>query len=251
MSVEIREEFAAELRAMLVEQARASGARGRRRWGWRTAGVKVMFALAVIVTGGGAAAATGVLPIPGSTVTTRLGAAVTVTGSGTQTIGLGAPPQGADAIGLAFRCLTSGSFVFADGSSETCSQADAQHAAQLTATLPLALGQHRTVITAGAGERWQASVFYASVARLPYKTNADGQTYGSAGGAPGGPANEPDLIAVQATNGKAGYAYASQLNGRTPTSPAQAIAENNQPARMIPVYESDGKTRIGEFNAGS
>ncbi len=58
-------------------------------------------------------------------------------------------------------------------------------------------------------------------------------------------------MAVQATNGKVGYAYANQLNGPTPTRPAQAVAENNQPARMIPVYESDGKTQIGQFKVGN
>ena len=134
-----------------------------------------------------------------------------------------------------------------DGAGETCDEGDLQHSTQSIGTLPLARGQDSIVITADAGDRWRATVFYASTGRTPYKTNANGQTYGTDGGAPGGPLDEPDLEAVQATNGKVGYAYATQLNGPTPTSPAQAIAENNQPARTIPVYQSDGRTQIGQF----
>lgn len=203
-----------------------------------------------LAVGGGAAAATIVLSLPGGTVVTQLAPARTVTGDGTETISLGSPPQGTNSISLTFSCLTSGNFVFADGSSEDCSQADVQQSTELSEMLPLAVGQNSTVITAGPGERWRATVFYASATRTPYKTNASGQTYGTDGGAPGGPLNEPDLVAVQATNGRIGYAYATQLNGPTPTSPAQAIAQDNQPARMIPVYESDGKTQIGEFKVG-
>jgi hypothetical protein len=251
MSVEINEEFAKALRGMLVEHVQSDKNRPRLLWWPKSIGIKVAVAGLVICAGGGAAAATGVLSIPGATVTTQLAAAVTVTGSGTETISLGAQPQGANAINLTFSCLTAGTFRFADGSSETCSEADLQHPAQSNGTLPLALGQHTTVIAAAPGERWRATVFYAATVRTAYKTNADGQTYGTDGGAPAGPVDEPDLEAVIATNGEQGYAYASQLNGPTPTSPAQAAAENNQPARTIPVYESDGKTQIGQFKVGN
>lgn len=249
MSVEINEQFAQALRGMLVEHIKSSSRRG---WRPKSIATKVAVAGAVIAAGGGAAAATGVFSIAGTTVTTQVAAAVTVTGSGTQTISLGTPPKGANAIALTFTCLTPGRFGFADGSSETCSQADFPHPAQASTALPIALGQDTTVITATQGERWRATVFYAATLRTPDKTNADGQTYGADGGAaPGGPVNEPDLVAVNATNGQQGYVYATQLYGPTPTSPTQAVAENNQPARMIPVYESDGKTRIGEFKVGS
>lgn len=251
MSVEINEEFVVALREMLIEHVQASGRRRRLFRRPRTVALKVLIAGAVIAVGGGAAAATGVFSLPGSTVTTQLATAVTVTGSGTQTISLGPQLKGANAISLTFTCLTAGRFIFADGSSEACSTADLQHPATSTGTLPLAVGQDTTVITAGAGERWQATVFYASTARIPYSTNASGQTYGADGGQGGSPLHEPDLVAVQATNGKLGYAYASQLNGPTPTSPAQAIAENSQRSRTIPVYESDGRTQIGQFKVGN
>jgi hypothetical protein len=250
MSIEIDEEFATALRGMLVEHVRSSHT--RRRFGWPTTiGLRVVLAAAVLAVGGGVAAGTGVLSLPGSTVTTQLATAVTVTGAGTETISLGTQPRGANAISMTFTCLTPGTFTFADGSSEECSGPDMNHQPQSTGTLPLAVGQDTTVITAGPRERWQATVFYASTTRTPYKTNADGQTYGTDGGAPSGPVDEPDLVAVQATNGQVGYAYANQLNVPTPTSPAQAVAQDNQPARIIPVYESDGKTQIGQFKVGN
>jgi hypothetical protein len=251
MSVEINEDFAAALRGMLIEHVNTSSR--RRVLGWpRTVSLKIALASVVIAIGGGAAAATtGVVAIPGGTVTTQLAPAVTVTGTGTETVNLGAQPHGANSISLTFTCLTPGTFVFADGSSANCFMADADHPSHLSETLPLALGQNSTVITAGAGERWQATVSYTSTTRTPYKTNANGQTYGTDGGEPGGPLHQPDLMAVQATNGKLGYAYATQLNGPTPTSPSQALADNNQATRTIPVYESDGKTQIGEFKVGN
>lgn len=251
MSVEIDAEFAEALRGMLIEHVQTNKTHSRRRWWPKSIGLKVALAGVVIAVGGGAAAATGVLGLPGATVTTQLATAVTVVGSGTQTIDLGPRPQGANTINVTFSCLTSGRFIFADGSSETCSDTDLQHQNQLTGTLPLALGQQTIVITAAPGQRWRATIFYAATTRTPYKTNADGQTYGTDGGAPAGPLDEPDLVAVIATNGQQGYVYASQLNGPTPTSPAQAVAENNQPARTIPVYESDGKTQIGQFKVGN
>jgi hypothetical protein len=250
VSVEIDEEFATALRGMLVEHVRSSQDPRRFRWP-TTMGLRALLATVVLAAGGGAAAATGVFSLPGSTVTTQLATAVNVTGVGTETISLGPQPQGANAISMTFTCLTPGTFTFADGSSEECSGPDMNHPSPSTEALPLAVGQDTTVITAAPGERWQATVFYAATARTPYKTNADGQTYGSDGGAPAGPVDEPDLVAVQATNGKVGYAYANQLYGPTSTSPAQAVATDNQPARIIPVYESDGKTRIGQFRVGN
>jgi len=251
MSVEINEDFAAALREMLIEHAQTRNRRPRLlRWP-QTLGLKIALVGVVLAVGGSAAAATVVLSLPGGTVVTQLAPAITIAGNGTETISLGAPPQGTNVISLTFSCLTPGNFVFADGSREDCSQTDAQQSTVLSETLPLAVGQSSTVITAGPGERWRATVFYASATRTAYKTNASGQTYGSDGGAPGGPLDEPDLVAVQATNGKVGYAYAAQLNGPTPTNPDQAVTENSQPARTIPVYESDGKTQIGAFKVGN
>jgi hypothetical protein len=50
--------------------------------------------------------------------------------------------------------------------------------------------------------------------------------------------------------GKDGYVYAADLDGPTPTSPADALAQQearHDKPRTIPVYEADGQTRIGVF----
>lgn len=87
-------------------------------------------------------------------------------------------------------------------------------------------------------------------AKSVYPMNASGLTYG-----PNKPlVEEPDLMAVVATNGKVGYCYRKDLEGPgpMPTSPAEAIASNERSLRghTIPVYESDGVTQIGVFQVG-
>jgi hypothetical protein len=59
------------------------------------------------------------------------------------------------------------------------------------------------------------------------------------------------LIAVIATNGKTGYAYAKDLHGGPmPTSPEDAVKNfNNLPPREVPVFLSDGETKVGVFLA--
>ena len=79
--------------------------------------------------------------------------------------------------------------------------------------------------------------------------NASGQTYGS-GLLARSPADEPDLILVEATNGKVGYSSRVDLEGPEPKTPEEALrlqaAQGGKP-RAIPVYLSDGKTAIGVF----
>lgn len=79
--------------------------------------------------------------------------------------------------------------------------------------------------------------------------NDHGVTYGSGLDAVS-PEDEPDLIRVQATNGKEGYAYRTDLEGPEPSSPAAAIAQQKAKGGkpdVIPVYEVDGITQIGVF----
>jgi|GEM_PF-2234306 len=91
-----------------------------------------------------------------------------------------------------------------------------------------------------------------SVVALPpetqVKVNAEGKTYGSAAGAKSR-AEEPDLIAVIATNGEKGYVWKTDLYAGQPKNPEEA-AKMVPKERVIPVYKSDGHTKIGEFVVG-
>jgi len=83
-----------------------------------------------------------------------------------------------------------------------------------------------------------------------YNKNANGQTFGSELDAPD-PADMPDLIAAIATNGEQGYVYATDLHPEmfnSPTSPEQAIQENDQSkTHVVTVYAEDGTTKIGVY----
>lgn len=64
------------------------------------------------------------------------------------------------------------------------------------------------------------------------------------------PAGGPDWIRAFATNGRVGYVRSSELNGPLPSSPAQAVAMDQAPPRVIPVYALDRRTVIGQFVVG-
>ena len=235
MTVRMDEAFAAGLRSALVDHVETTSAR-RRRTRWHvTFGV----GLGVLLVGGGVAVAAGVLPLPGADVVTPLGPSVTGTGTGTGTVELGTPPADATSIDIKLTCLTAGRFFTADGASLECSATDAGHGS-MDWQVPLLVGQHTTVIRAGSGERWRAVVTYSDVTTTQWGTNADGLTYGVMNDK-----GTPDLLAVIATNDRAGYVYSRDLQGPEPTG-LQTGASTSKPIQL-PVYNSDGHTVIGEF----
>jgi len=88
------------------------------------------------------------------------------------------------------------------------------------------------------------------------KVNEYNQTYGS-NLATTEYGNEPDLILVEADNGKNGYVYKDDFydTANQPNNPKEALAymerlEKDGP-KTIPVYEHDGKTVIGSFKIGN
>lgn len=98
-----------------------------------------------------------------------------------------------------------------------------------------------------------------------YPENADGLTFGSVMDA-SSPDSEPDLILVEATNGREGYVYKTDLDqadgtaaARTFKSPDEAVAwQQERDTRAlreghptVAVYDRDGKTVIGEFEISS
>jgi hypothetical protein len=252
MTDRMDERFAAALREVLVEQVQAAPASEHwldRRKHRLAVGVGIC---ALAISGGGIAYATGVFSaaLPGETVTTTRGAAVTYTETGSHTLNLGPRPVSANGVSISLHCLSVGTFIYPGGDSERCNtprdvrQASTESVA--SNSFPLVPGQTTITIKTTPGARWRVSARYVTLTGTPWKVDASGQTYGVEN-----QHGTPDLVAVMATNHRDGYAYANQLQGPTPTSPAQAVAQNKLPARTIPVYESDGKTQIGTFDAGN
>lgn len=112
-------------------------------------------------------------------------------------------------------------------------------------------------ILAPAGVTTKGGVAPSAMPDPSYPTNSSGKTFGSLLDS-NSPSNDPDLIKVEATNGKVGYVYKKALDDADGTtaaqsfkSPEDAIAYQRAHASdalvEIPVYSSDGKTQIGTF----
>lgn len=239
--------FSDALRAELVSQVNkeAPVAKRRRTRVWIGFG-----ALAGAGLLGIGAAAAGLFVLPGGEKVTSLASPVTTTYTGTATVELGTPPEGATGIQMEFTCLTPGRFEFPDGAASICSASDATSptSGRSGYTISLSPGQDSVTIKTDPEARWQLTAKYVKQERTPLGVNAKGETYGVESQENG----TPDLIAVMATNGQSGYAYASDLyGGPMPTSPEDAVKNFNtpRPPREIPVFKSDGETQIGVFMA--
>ncbi|QYE99523.1 hypothetical protein [Paraclostridium sordellii] len=86
-----------------------------------------------------------------------------------------------------------------------------------------------------------------------FKTNDNGETYGTYIDKGDGEWEEPDLMAVIGVNDVEGYVKKVDLydEENQPNNPEEAIAcmeeREKEGPRLIPVYEKDGKTVIGEY----
>jgi hypothetical protein len=245
-------QFASAFRARLVEHVTAATPPKSRR--------RILFAggiaLALIVGGTAAAAATGLLPLPGGTATTELAETVSGTFTGTAALDLGQRPAGATGVAVSLTCLTPGTFVFDDGASVTCTTpTDTTHAT--TYIVPAdAITDTRVEITADPDAVWTLTATWVQEQTTPWAVNNGGDTYGVIN-----ENGEPDLIAVITTDNKPGYVRRDDLHdadGTTAaesfTSPEDALRwqeQNAGIAHYIPVYESDGETQIGVFQVGS
>jgi hypothetical protein len=83
-----------------------------------------------------------------------------------------------------------------------------------------------------------------------YRTNENGQTYGSQAGPSihGNP--QPDLIAAKGADGTSGYITYEDSMGPQPKTPEEAVEmqkEGKFNIREIPLYAADGKTVLGSF----
>jgi hypothetical protein len=249
--------FAAALRDELVAGVTAPAPVS---W-WRRRPVLISAGVLIGLGTAGAAAAASLHAGPGGWDVVALAPPVTATLSGTQTLDLGPRPDGANAVQIDITCVTPGQvWVVVDVAAVACD------AAGQTSGSPfdLAPGQTTWTFTANAGATYRVSVGYRSAQQQPWGVNANGESYGQEkssvnGFGPRTAANVPDLIAVTATNGHDGYvraaddAWAANGGGAEPTSQAEALARqaaNVGKGWAIPVYESDGKTPVGEFVVG-
>lgn len=250
--VHLSEGFSSALRSVLTAQVFAESAAKKRRNRriWLGAGI---FAGAGLRGGVGAAAA-GFSYHPGGDSVTTLSAPVFGTYSGTATVDLGTAPAGVTNLAVELTCLTPGRLVFDDGASIVCDAANPgkQSGPNGGYSIPLAPGQHTVTITTEPGASWAIKASYVQQTTTDWAVNSHGQSYGvlNANGA-------PDLVAVVASNGKTAYAHSKDLDDANGTaaatsfkSPEDALAcqnANRGKTFSVPVYESDGTTRVGEF----
>jgi hypothetical protein len=184
---------------------------------------------------------------PGEDVVTPLSEPVTKAGTGgTTTIELGPRPPLANKVEIRLTCLSSGTFNFSGGGIALCSMSDTPEdpPTPQALQLPLSPGQTSLTITASHDARWRLTTSYVRAIPSAWSVNASGQTFGVL--------NEngiPDLVAVQAANGREGYVYAQQRFPALASSPPKGTTGQSRPdqTRSVPVYLSDGKTRIGDF----
>lgn len=209
-------------------------ARNRRRVRGLTLGIGGV-ALAAALTGG----AIFVANLPGTTTYTTLGDVVLEgTYTGTATLDLGAPPEGADVVFLDITCTEGGDMSvrtagpYESGAEWNCSNPIRKDTIHINDGRMPDPGTSTITITADAGTEWSVVARYASAYTSEWGVNANGQTYGVPNDS-----GIPDLTAAQATNGKIGYILQDDL-------------WNADGKSTIPVYESDGTTVIGEFPLG-
>jgi hypothetical protein len=247
--------FASALRDQLIRTVSHRRRFGPKKW---QLGIGVLAGSTVIA--GGVAVASGFLSStpPGAPHDTPLSRIVTVTRTGTSTVELGSAPKGTTSISLTLTCLSVGQYGFPDGSSVSCSAQNLSHPPspeqQTTVAVPLSLGQRSVTIMATSGASWTLRAVYVKRVITPWRTNANGQTYGQMN-----VYGTPDLIeAAVKKDGHQGYVKASDLNcasGRSAVqNPSQAAAWTEASKNRnvsVPVYESNGRTVIGSLKVGT
>ncbi|WP_217181140.1 hypothetical protein [Streptomyces sp. AC495_CC817] len=177
--------------------------------------------------------------LPGETEITPAAEEVTGSHTGTAEIELGPVPAGADRIVLDITCSDGGVMEVptrpgqgagASSVSWNCSDPREGDTVHIQDALLPAGCETGIVITAAPGTSWTYVARYASSVTSDWGVNDSGETFGVPNDS-----GVPDLIRAQATNGESGYIRDSEM-GIT---------------GCIPVYESDGATKIGLFPNGA
>ncbi|KMZ43134.1 MULTISPECIES: hypothetical protein [Bacillales] len=98
-----------------------------------------------------------------------------------------------------------------------------------------------------AKETETSPIIEALLSRDEYDVNDNGETYGS-GLSEESVGEFPDLISAVGTNGEEGYVRAEDLTPKVKTI-QEALEQNHDKGnvQIIPLYDVDGETQIGEF----
>ena len=235
-----------EARTVALREALvATVLRAPRRRRWR---IVVVAGAGGLLALGGAVAAADAWFLPGADDVVAKANLVTVTEVGDAQVDLGSAPAGATHVDITLTCLDPGTFYFPDGASVVCGTGDTGSPSGYS--IPFGRAQNPFAFTVyPADARWTATLQYMSREPTPFGVNAIGDTYGMERS----DGSIPDLVAVIATNGREGYSYWKDLEGPTPSSPAEALRwqkDHKGEVVRIPVYLSDGETVIGEFVMG-
>ncbi len=215
------EDRSAAMRAALVESVAAHQAPASRR---HRAGRPLLVGLITLLLGAGgvsAATAAGLItwplltddPLPGGHTAQAASTTFEATGQGPGEVNLFAAPEGATHVSIRFTCLYPGIYTWGldpDGNNpgSSCVQSDIGTARAIAwFDFPIVPNAHTLYIGAKAGAPWAVSWVYLSKEETEWAVNANGVTYGMSKE----DGSSPDLVAVVATNGREGYAYAEEL----------------------------------------
>ncbi|MDN4639754.1 hypothetical protein QCD70_05820 [Agreia sp. PsM10] len=226
--------------------------RRQRRWVLGSA-----IAAVALLASTAAAAATGVLVLPGSTQVTPVSSFVTGTYVGTETVHLGPAPDDANGIVVSLHCLTPGDLGLPGGTVVTCAADDLTGSDVqpdfVYEVIPLTdASDGALIVTAPLESNWIVLAAYSTSSSSAWARNGNGESYGVISET--GP---PDLIAVRNADGATGYIRRTDLEravgtvvGNSAAGPTDGITDLYADAASgssLPLYDSDGTTQIGEF----
>ncbi|HEY0249267.1 MAG TPA: hypothetical protein VGC45_13480 [Gryllotalpicola sp.] len=241
-------EFASAIRDELVAIGTKKSRLQRHQRRTRALGIGIA-AVAVAAATTGAAVATN---YGGLTTVTPAGTPVTVTHTGTATIGLGPAVTGANSVIVDLSCVSgtgkvsvpltpgvmqninTGKVIAPTGPETTEFNCGSLTRGVRVTDGYLAPGSTSITITVDPDTTWKATAQYGTATTSDWGINANGQTYGAVNKKNG----MPDLEPVQATNGAVGYAFTKEM------------LPPHQDGDSVNVYESDGTTVIGQFVFG-
>lgn len=265
------------MRAAIVQHVEVQTAAGSRRPN-RILSMVATTGAGLLVLGGGltAASATGLWdwpfgvddPMPGGDTVVVLpadalerdgdelpaaGVLLDQEGAGSTEVLLPVPPSEATHVSVQITCLSAGNISFGtdpvNNPGIVCTQADVPTTTWYD--FPVSGGETIYLITA-ADVQWRVAAVYVARAVTEWGVNANGQTFGVANDS-----GEPDLIAVQTSEGRDGYVFAEELAEANGTAAAEEFESPEDALRWqeerqgktisVPVYLSDGETVIGEF----